>query len=522
MEVKFRSQASIALNRVTAHLQVAQKTIAGLGRGAANKLLEARRTRGMDLRKFLDNSLDAITVANGKITKFRSQASIALNKVTAHLQVAQKTIAGLGRGAANKLLEVRRTRGIDLRKFLDNSLDAITVANGKITKFRSQASIALNKVTAHLQVAQKTIAGLGRGAANKLLEARRTRGIDLRKFLDNSLDAITVANGKITKFRSQASIALNKVTAHLQVAQKTIAGLGRGAANKLLEARRTRGIDLRKFLDNSLDAITVANGKITKFRSQASIALNKVTAHLQVAQKTIAGLARGAANKLLEARRTRGIDLRKFLDNSLDAITVANGKITKFRSQASIALNKVTAHLQGAQKTIAGLARRVINKSRRLQEARRTKENDLRELLENSLDAIVVTSGDRGLVSANPKALDLFGVSELNMRKFTIDTFLSPCQIPELRRRWFPLRQDERHGKCKIRRLDGSLRAAEYILVADVIPHRYLYRFLNVAPSGITQLRSRAKMPISYAETTLGNQVRSSRSEKFTKSWLVN
>jgi len=188
----------------------------------------------------------------------------------------------------------------------------------------------------------------------------------------------------------------------------------------------------------------------------------------------------------------------------------------KFRSQASIALNKVTAHLQGAQKTIAGLGRGAANK---LQEARRTKENDLRELLENSLDAIVVTSGDRRLVSANPKALDLFGVSELNMRKFTIDTFLSPCQILELRRRWFPLRPDERHGKCKIRRLDGSIRAAEYILVADVIPHRYLYRFLNVVPSGITQLRSSAKMPISYAEPM---QVRSSRSEKFPESWLVN
>ncbi len=114
-----------------------------------------------------------------------------------------------------------------------------------------------------------------------------------------------------------------------------IAGLGRGAANKLLEARRTRGNDLRKFLDNSLDAITVANGKITKFRSQASIALNKVTVHLQGAHKRD--------------------DLRKLLANSLDAITLANGKITKFRSQASIALNTATAHLQGTQKTIAGL-----------------------------------------------------------------------------------------------------------------------------------------------------------------------
>ena len=113
--------------------------------------------------------------------------------------------------------------------------------------------------------------------------------------------------------------------------------------------------------------------------------------------------------------------------------------------------------------------------------------NDLRKLLANSLDAIVVTNGDGRLVYANPKALDLFGVSELNMRNFTIDTFLSDCQILELRLKWFVIRRDERYGKCKISRLDGSLRVAQYILVANVIPRRYLYTFLNVARPGITQ-----------------------------------
>jgi PAS domain S-box-containing protein len=324
------------------------------------------------------------------------------------------------------------------------------------------------------------------------------------------------------KFRSQAFIALNKVTVQLQGAQKTIVGLGRRVIDKsrsLREARRTRENDLRKLLANSLDTIVVANGKISRFKSHTFIALNKATVHLQRAQKTIAGLGRGAADKLQEARRTRGNDLRQLLESSLDAIVVANGKITRFKSHAFIALNKVTVHLQGAQKTIAGLGRGAADQ---LQEARRTRGNDLRKLLADSLDTIVVTDGDHRLVYANPKALDLFGVSELNMRKFTIDTFLSHCQILELRRKWFAIRRDERYGKCKISRLDGSLRVAEYIFVANFTSRQDLYRFEHVAPPGITQLRFSAKMPISYTEPTPGNQFGSSRSQKFPKSWLVN
>jgi PAS domain S-box-containing protein len=171
----------------------------------------------------------------------------------------------------------------------------------------------------------------------------------------------------------------------------------------------------------------------------------------------------------------------------------------KFKSQASIALEQLfvalkemTVHLHRAQKTLTRLGRSDIDKSRRLQ-GLRTKEDDLRKLLLENFDyAIVVTNDDRRLVYANPKALDLFGVSELNVRKFSIDTFLSHCQILELRRKWFLIRPDERYGKCKISRLDGSLRVAEYVLVANVIPFRHLYRFVNVAPPpGITQFKQK-------------------------------
>jgi PAS domain S-box-containing protein len=255
-----------------------------------------------------------------------------------------------------------------------------------------------------------------------------------------------------------------------------------------------------------------------KFKSQASITLEKATIHLERAQRILTSMGRGAADRLQEARRTGENVLRKLLAISLDATVVANGKIAKFKSQASITLEKATIHLQRVQKTITKLGRSVIDTSRRLQETRRTRENDLRKLLENSLDATVVTNGDRRLVYANPKALDLFGVSELNLGMFTIDTFLSHCQILELRRKWFVIRRDEMHGKCKISRLDGSIRVAQYIEIANVIPHRYLYRFLNVAPSRITQSRFGARMPIGHTEPTLGNQFSSSRSEKSPKS----
>jgi PAS domain S-box-containing protein len=326
------------------------------------------------------------------------------------------------------------------------------------------------------------------------------------------------------KFKSQALIALNKVTVHLQRAQKTLTRLGRSVIDKprrLQDARRTRENHLRKLLEDSLDAIVVANGKIATFGSQALIALNKVTVHLQRAQKTLTRLGRGAVDKLQEGGRTKENDLRKLPGNSLDAIVI-DGKITTFGSQAFIGLNKVMAHLQRAQKALTRLGRSVIDKPRRLQEARRTSENDLRKLLENSLDAIVVTDGDHRLVYANPKALDIFGVSELNMRKFTIDTFLSHCQILKLQRKWFAIRRDEKYGKCKISRLDGSLRVAEYIFVANFISRQDLYIFEHIAPPGITQLRFSARMPISNAESALGNQFGSLRSEKFPKSWLVN
>jgi PAS domain S-box-containing protein len=173
--------------------------------------------------------------------------------------------------------------------------------------------------------------------------------------------------------------------------------------------------------------------------------------------------------------------VQNLLANSRNAIAETQGKIAKYRSQLFATSQHVTLHLGQAQTTLTRLGRRAVDKPRRLRKALRTRENDLRKLLASALDAVVVTDVGHRFVAANPKALDLFGVSEANLRNFTIDAFLPGGQILYFDGNGSPfIGRDERHGECKIRRMDGSLRAAEYSFVANFVPRRHLCRFHNV------------------------------------------
>jgi len=231
----------------------------------------------------------------------------------------------------------------------------------------------------------------------------------------------------------------------------------------LREALRAREDFFRKSLASSRDAIVVTNGKVTEFRSQLLNASEQLMVELRAAQNTLTRLGRMVAEK------------------PRNAMVVTNGKISEFRSQLFSASEQLTVQLRLAQNALARLGRMVAEKPRRLREALRARENYLLTLLASSRDAIVVTNVDRRVVAANPKALDLFGVSEANMEKFTIDVFLSHGQSLYFTGHGSRfIRREKRHGECKIRRLDGSLRIVEYIFVADFVPNRHLCRFRNV------------------------------------------
>jgi PAS domain S-box-containing protein len=220
--------------------------------------------------------------------------------------------------------------------------------------------------------------------------------------------------------------------------------------------------------------------EITKFSSQLFAALEEVTVYLRRALNALTVRGKSVLEKTRRLQEScRASALRKVLASSLDAIIVTSDKITKFRSQLLAALEQVTVHLRRGLSTLAGREKNALEKTRRLQEARRARENDLRELMASSLDAIVVTNADRQFVAANPKALHLFGVSEANIRQFTIDAFLLG-QIRYFDGNGLPFKsREEKQGECQIRRLDGSLRLTEYIFVANFVPFRHLFRFRN-------------------------------------------
>jgi len=221
--------------------------------------------------------------------------------------------------------------------------------------------------------------------------------------------------------------------------------------------------------------------EIIKYKSQLFAAREQVTVYLRHAQNSLARLGTSAAEGLRDALRARANDLRNLLASSHDAMATMSGKIAKCRSQLSAESERATAHLRQARNALGRLGRSVAEKPRRLQKVLRARENNLRKLLAGSVDAIVMMDVDRRFVAANPIALDLFGVSETNMKKFTIDAFLSRSETLHFNGNGSPFKgREERHGECKIRRLDGGLRVAEYIFVANFVPYRHLCRFRNV------------------------------------------
>jgi len=173
-------------------------------------------------------------------------------------------------------------------------------------------------------------------------------------------------------------------------------------------------------------------------------------------------------------------------------------QITKFRSELFVAFEQMAVHLQRAQNTLARLVRSFAEKRRRLQQSLREGEDGLRNLLASSSDAVVVTNGDHRLVAANPRALDLFGISEANMGNFTIDAFLPHKQILDFNGNGPPfIKREERHGKCPIRRLNGSLRIAEYTFVTNFAGRRHLSTFHDVTPE---KMKFIAKLDPSHGD----------------------
>jgi PAS domain S-box-containing protein len=138
----------------------------------------------------------------------------------------------------------------------------------------------------------------------------------------------------------------------------------------------------------------------------------------------------------------------------------------------------------------------VADKPRRIREARHARENELRNLLATSSDAVVVTDDQHRFVAANTPALELFGVSEANIKNFTLDSFISKGQTPGFNGHGASFSSSEvKKGNCQIRRLNGNLRLADYELTANHLPFRHLCIFRNVSCKTIRPIAKIAASP---------------------------
>ena len=352
----------------------------------------------------------------------------------------------------------------------------------EITKFSSQCFAALEQVTVNVRRALNTLTVWGKTVPEKTRRLQESyRASELQKVLAGSLDAIAVTTHKITKFRPQLVAALQQVSAHVRQVLNGLAEWGKSVPEKTRRLQESyRASKLQKVLAGSLDAIAVTTHKITKFGPQLVAALQQVVVHVRQALNGLAEWGKTVPEKTRRLQESyRASKLQKVLASSLDAIVVAIHKISKFGSRLFAALQQMTVHLRRTRNTLAGRWKNARQKTRRLQEARRARESDLQELMASSVDAIVLTNADRRFVAANPRALHLFGVSEANIRHFTIDAFLLG-QIRTLEGNGLPfISREEKQGECQIRRLDGSLRLTEYMFVANFVPFRHLFRFRN-------------------------------------------
>lgn len=292
---------------------------------------------------------------------------------------------------------------------------------------------------------------------------------------------------EIRKFSSQLSTVLERLRVRRRGVLNTSARMIKSLADnlqRLSEELRIRENKLRELVARSRDAIIATRRKVAKLKVQLSIPFKQGTAHLRRAQNTFAGLMKTAAEKtrrLEHLVRTRENALLVLAARSRDEIVTANCKIAKLKAQLYIVFKQGTARLRQAQNRLTELVTNIVDKRQRWRQGLRARESLMRELLANSVDAIGVINIDHRFVAANRRALDLFGVSETNLSKFSIDVFLSRGQIPDLH--WSGSSfagREERHGKCMIRRLDGSLRTAEFAFVANFVPLLHLCRFYDV------------------------------------------
>jgi len=370
----------------------------------------------------------------------------------------------------------------------------------EIRKFRTQSSAALEKLRIHLQKAEGSFV-LRKRASESLEKVRCWWHSNLPKWQENAQITKAMAREKLRGLRPVVFTIHEYGAVGLEGARTGLRKMGRVAGEALSQARRMAKDQLPKLRAGAQQGIASAEKGIAQLGARVNVASKQVAVHLRAAQETLVRAGKSAGGNLQTAGDATGQELRKLRMAAQEEWIVAKDGAVKAGSQIFAAAALTGKQVQHAHGAVVKLGKSIADTPRRLREARSQRENDLRSLLESSPDAIVVTDMERRLMAANPQALDLLGISEYNLGKFTIDAFLMRgiTELSESRR---SAEGEETAVRCKIRRLDGGLRVADCVFVAEILPRRHLYKFLNAAQHRISPFTfaARALRPAPRAE----------------------
>jgi len=292
---------------------------------------------------------------------------------------------------------------------------------------------------------------------------------------------------EVTKVRSQLFVLLEQASVQCQRMQQYLVNFWRDIAYKLKgmgEALRARRYYLPELRSCYAAMIAVMNRGMQKLRPHISALKTAAGVLGQRAQQNLVKSGTAASDKAQQigaALHARKYYLPEMQAGGAAAISATKGGLRKFGSHLYVPLGHGARYVQRTGDKVTTVGRELADKPRRLREARHMRESELRTLLATSVDAIVVTDDQHRFIAANANALELFGVSEANIRNFTLDSFISKGQIPGFSGHGTSFGTGgAQNGNCKIRRLNGNLRLADYEFTANHLPFRHLCIFRNV------------------------------------------
>jgi PAS domain-containing protein len=329
----------------------------------------------------------------------------------------------------------------------------------EVARFRSHFFILMEQASMQYRRAQQKLVNVVRGidytvrVAGETIQARKYYWPELRR---DGTAAIALANKGIEGIKTQISVFLKKAAV---VGQRTQERLVKAAG--YIHARRYYWPELR---NGPGVVIAVASVGIAKSRAYLAELLERTS--VQVRQ----------ARQALVSDKQK---IEKVADAGYAAAMVAASRgFKKVGTQIYMPLEYGTRSIQRAGHKVANAGREIASKPRRMREQRKARENDLLNLMATSLDAIVVTDDEHRIVAANTNALQLLGVSYANIKNFTLDSFIASGQVAGFIGHGASSGRGEmKKGKCKIRRLDGNVRLAEYEFTANRVPSRHLCIF---------------------------------------------